>query len=242
MKTIELNKSNIIKIMLMFTVLTFLLILLNGCGDSGVTNSVSGNSNDKNVSISVKAVNTLDNSTDNIVIDEAKALIKEVEFELEGSGIEKEVNAGPFVINFNVMGGIQLAVLGKVPPGVYNKIKFQIHKPEDNESIPDPEFREGSSGNQRYSFIIKGKYNGNAFVYKSRKTVNLVINFSTPINFQEASRNITILFNPDTWFKNGSIIIDPRNSSFENVIDDNLKNSFREAFKDDDKNGSPDDN
>jgi hypothetical protein len=51
-----------------------------------------------------------------------------------------------------------------------------------------------------------------------------------------------MVVNPGSWFKNGSAIIDPSNPGNSNIIDDNLKNSFRRAFKDDDKNGMPDDN
>ncbi|RPI13780.1 MAG: hypothetical protein EHM58_17820 [Ignavibacteriae bacterium] len=240
MRTLKLDA---IKVVLLTAILALMLFYAGGCGDTSIINTDPSVTNDKNVSISVKSENgALDNPSANIVIDEAKALITEVEFELEGSGIEQEVHAGPFVINFNVAGGIQLAALGKVPAGVYNKVKFQIHKPEDSESIPDPEFREGTSGNQRYSFIIKGKYNGNSFIYKSKKSVNLVINFSTPVNFQETTRNLTIIFDFNTWFKNGTVELDPRNPENEDEIDDNLKNSFKRAFKDDDKNGMPDDN
>jgi hypothetical protein len=43
------------------------------------------------------------------------------------------------------------------------------------------------------------------------------------------------------WFKNGGgIEIDPRDSGNENTIDDNLSNSFKNVFKDDDRNGVDD--
>lgn len=242
MKTINFNKLNVIKSLILSAFLVLLFMQFSGCSDSGTTNPISTSQNGQNASISIKTDNgVFDNPADEIVITEAKALVTQVEFELEGSETEHEVNAGPFVINFNMSGGLTPVTIGNIPAGVYDKIKFQIHKPEDNESIPDPEFREGSSGSQRYSFIIKGTYNGNVFVFKSRKTVNLVINFNTPVNFQSAGKNITILINPSIWFKNGNLVLDPRNISNEDDIDNNLKNSFKRAFEDDDKNGLPDD-
>ncbi len=203
-------------------------------------NTTTGNDN---VSVSLMGDNNaFDDPADQIVITDAKALISEVEFELEGTETEHEIHIDPVVVHLNNTGSVEVFTTGKIPAGVYDKVKFQLHKPEDNETPPDPEFKEGTSGNQRYSFIIKGTINGNSFIYKSRKTVNLVINFSTPINLQQAGINLTMIFNSSLWFKNGNAVIDPRNPSNENQIDDNLKNSFKRAFRDDDKDGHPDDN
>lgn len=229
---------------LLFTALFIaLLTILNGCGDSGIVSGSSNNNNNgttSSVSLSIKTENTVLDNPASLVIDEAKALITEVEAEQEPSGTSQHIRINPFVIYFNLSGNILTVTTGEIPQGNYNKIKFKIHKPEDSEPIPDPEFREGTSGNQRYSFIIKGRYNGNNFVYKSRKSANLVINLVRSTNLQTGSANFTMVVNPLTWFNNGTL--DPTNSGNSNAIDDNLKNSFRRAFRDDDKNGSPDDN
>jgi len=219
-----------------------LLAFTSGCGDSSsVTNSNgTGNSTD-NTSLSVK----LDESVTGAnypVITEAKALITEIELETEPSGISQEIRISPVVIYFNTGGQVISVTAANLPSGTWNKIKLQIHKPEDTEPIPDPEFREGTSGNQRYSFIIKGTYNGNAFVYKSRKRADIIINLSTPLTTGNGSRNITLLVNPSLWFMNNGNVLDPTNSGNDDLIDDNLKNSFKRAFRDDDKDGRPDDN
>ena len=57
-----------------------------------------------------------------------------------------------------------------------------------------------------------------------------------------AQKNITVLVNPSLWFMNGGNILDPSNSGNENIIDDNIKNSFKRGFRDDNKDGRPDDN
>lgn len=219
-----------------------LLAFTSGCGDSSsVTNSNGTGNSTNNTSLSVK----LDESVTGAnypVITEAKALITEIELETEPSGISQEIRISPVVIYFNTGGQVISVTAANLPSGTWNKIKLQIHKPEDTEPIPDPEFREGTSGNQRYSFIIKGTYNGNAFVYKSRKRADIIINLSTPLTTGNGSRNITLLVNPSMWFMNNGNVLDPTNSSNDDLIDDNLKNSFKRAFRDDDKDGRPDDN
>lgn len=233
-------KLDLTKILILLGLLLLLLIQLAGCDDAGI---ITPETDGDNVSISVmNDIGAIDDPSGTIVITEAKALIREVEFELEGSGIEHEIHNAAFVVHFNLSGAVEVISSGNIPSGVYNKVKFQIHKPEDNETPPDPEFKEGTSGNQRYSFIIKGTYNGSNFVYKSKKSVNLVVNFNRPINLQETGINLTIIVNSDSWFKNGNTVVDPGDPSNANLIDDNIKNSFKRAFKDDDKNGLPDDN
>jgi hypothetical protein len=218
-----------------------LLVFTSGCGeDSSVTNS-TGTGGTDNTSLSVK----LDESVTGAnypVITEAKALITEIELETEPSGTSQEIRIAPVVIYFNTGGQVISVTAANLPAGTWNKIKLQIHKPEDTEPIPDPEFREGTSGNQRYSFIIKGTHNGNAFVYKSRKRADIIINLSTPLITGNGSKNITVLVNPSLWFMNGGNILDPSNSGNEDMIDDNLKNSFKRGFRDDNKDGRPDDN
>jgi hypothetical protein len=232
-------KLDITKILLLLGLLLLLLFQFAGCGDSGIITPKS----DNNVTLSIKNdEGALDNPLGDIIITEAKALIREVEFELEGSGIEHEIHNAAFVVHFNLSGAVEVVSAGNVPSGVYDKVKFQLHKPEDNETPPDPEFKEGTSGNQRYSFIIKGTYNGSNFVYKSRKSANLVVNFGTPVNFQETGLNVTLVFNASTWFKSGNVYLDPRDPDSADIIDENIKNSFKRAFRDDDRNGLPDDN
>lgn len=223
----------------------FFMLFFYGCSEDSVTgtNGTNGNGNGNGtngLSVSVMNNDLTDHSGDNIIIDDAKALINEVELETEPSGTEQEVHLAPFVIHFNINGGISSFTAASLPAGTYNKIKFKLHKPEDNETPPDPEFKEGNSGNQRYSFIIKGRINGVSFVYKSSKSASLVINLNKSINLQNSGINITMLFNKLSWFQNGNIVLDPRDHGNDDLIDDHIKNSFSRAFRDDDKNGQED--
>lgn len=239
MKTTNLKKSALTVIS---AATIFFMSFFYGCSEDSITgtNGTNGNGNGTNgLTVSVMN-NDLTDHSPNIIIDDAKALINEVELETEPSGTEQEVHLAPFVIHFNVNGGISSLTQANLPAGTYNKIKFKLHKPEDNETPSDPEFKEGNSGNQRYSFIIKGSINGVSFVYKSSKSASLVINLSTPISVQSSGINITMLFSKISWFKNGNIDLDPRDHNNDNMIDDNIKNSFKKAFRDDDKDGQED--
>ncbi|MBS1494957.1 MAG: hypothetical protein JST55_15700 [Bacteroidetes bacterium] len=228
------------KLTLVMALLAGALFFLSGCNNNPVTTSTTGTgtgTDGDNISLSVQSSDNLgDNS--GIVITEAKGLLTEIEVETDSAS--RQVKAGPIVVQLDVAGINKVMTSGVIPTGTYKKIKFQLHKPEDSETIPDPDFREGSSGNKRYSFIVKGTYNGTSFVYKSKKTINIVMNLTTPLVLQSKS-NLTILFDKLKWFTNGSGDLNPNDSGNENEIDDNLKNSFRKAFKDDDKNGVPDD-
>ncbi|KXK56317.1 MAG: hypothetical protein UZ05_CHB002000234 [Chlorobi bacterium OLB5] len=226
---------------ILFGILFIILLAFTGCGEDSSVNNNTGGNTEGNTSMSVKLDESITGSN-YPVITEAKALITEVELETEPSGTSHEIHISPVVIYFNTGGQIVSVAAGNLPSGSWNKIKLKIHKPEDTEPIPDPEFREGTSGNQRYSFIIKGTYNGNPFVYKSRKSAGIIINLNAPLNTGNGSRNITLLVNPSLWFINNGNVLDPGNSSNDDLIDDNLKNSFKRAFRDDNKDGQPDDN
>ena len=62
------------------------------------------------------------------------------------------------------------------------------------------------------------------------------------INISAAKLNLTMIINKLQWFLQNGGEIDPRNPSNEDTIDDNIRNSFKNVFRDDDRNGIPDDN
>jgi len=241
MKAVKLNPSNLSSAVTLLLALTVIaMFILSGCSNNPVTNSTTGTGTGSEDNMSVSVMSS-DNLGDNagLEITEAKGLLTEIEVESDSSS--KSIKVGPIVVQLNVAGLMKAMTSGIIPAGNYKKIKFQLHKPEDTETIPDPDFREGSSGNKRYSFIVKGNYNSAPFVYKSKKTINIVINLNSTLTHSSKS-NITVLFDKTKWFLSGSNTLDPSSGSNENEIDDNIKGSFKKAFRDDDKNGVPDDN
>lgn len=195
------------------------------------------------LSVNVKSDdNVFDNPMDVVVISEAKALITEIEYERERDGVNQLHQTGPFVINLALDGSLRELLNGYIVRDIYTKAKFKVHKAEDNQQVSDPEFNEGHSGDQRYSFIIKGTYNGTPFVYKSRKSMNIVINLNKSTNINLKNENLTVVFNKVNWFMNNGTVLNPNLSQNADIIDNNIKDSFKTAFKDDNKDGRPDDN
>jgi hypothetical protein len=224
-------KSLIIILIAVFA-LTF-----SGCDENGGITIPSGVSE---LTVSVKADDTILDEPAVIVITEAKALISEVEFEKESNGKDELHQRGPFVMNFNTNGSLKEMGTQYIIRDNYTKIKFLLHKPEETETPTDPEFKEGTAENQRFSFIIKGTYNGSSFVYKSKQSASIVINFAQVEYINLKTTNVTVLFNKLKWFKNGSAEVNPSDPQFESIIDNNITNSFSKVFRDDDKNGQPD--
>ncbi|RPI14171.1 MAG: hypothetical protein EHM58_17060 [Ignavibacteriae bacterium] len=226
--------TNTFKILIAMSGLVFILNF-TGCDEGGGITIPSGASE---LTVSVKSD---DNITDAaLVITQIKALITDVEFEKESNGKDELHQRGPIAATFNTDGSLTTLGTQYIIRDIYTKAKFVLHKPEENETVTDPEFKEGTGESQRYSFIVKGTYNGNSFVYKSKKSASIVILFDGSENLNLKTANITIAFNKLKWFKNGPNEINPSDPLYENQIDDNIKNSFMKVFRDDDKNGQPD--
>lgn len=220
----------------------FLIIgfLFAGCSDAsniaGSNTGITGNPDD-NTTISTKVESTFDNPSASLNITEAKFLLRDVKFR-RTDGTEGEVKVGPLVINLDLSGNVKVSISGKIPAGTFNRLRFKIHKVEDFETSPDPEFKEGTSGSQRFSLIAKGTYNGSSFVYKSRKSINMELALQAPFTLEDGQEiNVTLAIDPYQWFRGGSDFLDPRVEDNENDIDDNIKDAFRRVFLDNNLNG-----
>lgn len=178
--------------------------------------------------------------SDIIVLDTVKILLKDIKFR-QATGDSSNVKVGPMVVKLNLNGVPTEFAAGLVIAGNYSKIKFRLHKPEANDVITDPEFIEGSSGDLRYSVIVKGKYNGLPFVYKSTKTAHQEVNLKNSINLTHDVRTyVTLSVDVNSWFYKNTLVLDPNNINNKNDIDNNIKDSFKKAFRDNNKDGIAD--
>lgn len=181
------------------------------------------------------------NSSDNtMTLETVKFLLRKIELETDDGENKSEINLGPLVVNIDMFARVTEFTYAKVLPGVYREIHFQLHKPSPNEIISDPEFFESTS--TRYSVIVKGIFNSEYFVYKTDVTVSKEIEFenhsiTVPSN---SMVNITIRIDPYSWFTKNGQVLNPNEPSDKRYIDDNIRDTFRRAFKDMDKNGEPD--
>jgi hypothetical protein len=128
-----------------------------------------------------------------------------------------------------------------IPPGTYDKVRFMVHKLENSEPVPDPDF---ADINGRYSVVVKGTYSGIAFVFKSDKSAHQKLTFPGSLQVSASGKtNITLQVKPYMWFIKDGLYLDPlvigNRSEIENNIKTNINNNFK-AFKDDNKDGQPD--
>lgn len=222
-------------------ILALLFLMLQGCD---TTESTSGN-----VSLSFSPGTSLQKANADIQLTEVKILIRDVKLEKESDGESEgddeteceNIKVGPFVVNLNLNGITTDFVVNNIPAGIYDELKFEIHKLEASETPPDPEFKDGDDSSQRYSVIAKGIYNSNTFVYKSKKSAHQELEFENMLIVEkDANTNLTITVDPYTWFYKEGVLLDPTDSANENDIDNNIEHSFKKAFEDDDHNGEND--
>jgi hypothetical protein len=207
------------------------------CGDSSTSPQTD------NLSFSgMSSTDSAGDSQNILVLDTVKILIKDIKLSV-ANGNEDSTNfkVGPFVLFLNLSSSINSISSAIIPAGEYEKVKFEVHKLNDNEAVPDPEF---ADANGRYSVVVKGSYLGNYFVYKSTKSAHQILNFPSTIQLTSGYlSNITLVVKPYIWFIKNGIYLDPREPANSNDIDNNIKDNINhnfKAFKDNDRNGLPD--
>jgi hypothetical protein len=211
------------------------LLLFYGCENSTEV---------QNSSLSVTffsegSLQKVQNST--LQLNSVKVLIRKLEFKSANSNDFHDIKVGPFVININPDGIKTDVFRNDFPPGSYERVKFEVHKLEDFETPPDPDFKDGNSGSERYSVVVKGNYKNNPFIYKSQRTTYQELEFPSPIIIDNnLSVNLTITVNPYSWFFEDGVYLDPSDLSNESEIEMNIEHSFKNAFKDNNNDGKPD--
>lgn len=239
-KKIIMRALSMRALLMIFLLISALALLNAGCNNEN-TEVVTGNSSGDNVSVGFYSENSTGDNT--LEITEAKFVLKKLVLDNEhgdNGDHECDVKLGPFVVYLDLTQKVGLAALAKIPLGIYDEIKFQVHKPSPNEGISDPDFFESNS--RRFSVVVKGFFNGNPFIFKSAVTVSKEIELEgQPIIIGAIPiANLTIRLSPYIWFAHNGEILDPSNSANEHEIDQNIKNSLRRAFRDLDINGEPD--
>jgi len=192
-------------------------------------------------------------NVDGLVLDTVKILIRDIklehqdgedfesDYESGNNDKEENVKVGPFVVKLTLEGVTTDFAVGGIPAGTYDEIKFKIHQIEGSEVPPDPEFKEGDDSSLRYSVIVKGSYNGEPFVYKSRKPAHQEIELNPPITVEaNTATSLTITVDPFGWFYKNNVLLNPSDSANVNDIDNNIAQSFKKAFEDEDDDGEED--
>jgi len=224
--------------------LLILAIIISAVGIYGCNNSSTvAPTQADNVSFSgMSSTDTVGDNQNYFVLDTVKILIKDIKLDVANDKEDSaDFKVGPFVLFLNLYSSINNISTAIIPANTYRKIKFEIHKLNDNEVVPDPEF---ADVNGRYSVVVKGWYQGNYFVYKSTKSAHQKLQFPNdmPISLTSAT-NVTLIVSPYIWFIKNGAYLDPRVAANSNDIDNNIKDNIKhnfKAFRDNDKNGIPD--
>lgn len=216
---------------LFITANLFVFLILFGC------NTVESGNGTVSVSFSTPVI-TQKMTGNTVTLDTVKILLRDIKLKNQSISEDMNIKTGPFVILLDLNGITTDFAIGEIPPGSYDRIKFKIHTLEDSEIPPDPEFKEDSL---RYSVIVKGQFNSVPFIYKSKKPAHQDLKLENPVEVNETeTANLTITVDPSTWFIVNGDVVDPTDPANENDIDNNIKDSFKKCFKDNDHNGQQD--
>lgn len=230
-------KSHILLALLLIFLVTALSVnIFTGCNDDSVTPPAD------NFDFSgMSTPDTSDAPINDLQLDTVKILLKDIKLNVSDSGDSTNFKVGPLVLKLNLNSSLNTISSAYIPPGTYDKVKFEVHKLAGSELPPDPEFVDG---NGRYSVIVKGSYRGFSFVYKSDKSAHQKLDFPNSLIVTSAGKsNITLHVRPYIWFVKNGVYLDPRIPANANDIDNNIKNNINnnfKAFKDNDRNGLPD--
>lgn len=224
-----------------FYLIPFLLLgLMIGCNSNSTAPPIG------NFSLSIQKAPGPSSvaGSDTLFIDTVKIMMKNVELFSGSSGKgeehedSEEVELGPFVIDLNLNGSINTIALTNVPEGTYNGVKFEIHRLNRSEASLDPEFIDSTCGERGYSIIVKGSYFGNPFIYKSRKSFNQHVLFTNPITVTNNGLiNVTLTVDPYSWFIQNGTYIDPTDQNNYWLINNLIRSSFQNCFRDDNHDG-----
>ncbi len=216
---------------LFITANLFVFLILFGC------NTVESGNGTVSVSFSTPVI-TQKMTGNTVTLDTVKILLRDIKLKNQSISEDMNIKTCPFVILLDLNGITTDFAIGEIPPGSYDRIKFKIHTLEDSEIPPDPEFKEDSL---RYSVIVKGQFNSVPFIYKSKKPAHQDLKLENPVEVNETeTANLTITVDPSTWFIINGDVVDPTDPANENDIDNNIKDSFKKCFKDNDHNGQQD--
>ncbi|MBK7258485.1 MAG: hypothetical protein IPI01_11920 [Ignavibacteriae bacterium] len=212
-------------------------MLASGCKDQGVGPDISTH----NVQFSVQAAGSVIHKVhhETLHITSVKILLKRIALSRATSDDSTDVHTGSIVVDLNLDAKMTPVTATRVRAGVYDRVRFDIHKPEDHESIPDSSFRVGSSGNERYSVVVTGLYHDTPFTFTSRESARQELVLLPPVAVtEEGTVNVTMKIDPYAWFTVNGLVLDPFNQ--DKQIDERVKGSFASVFKDNDRNGEPD--
>lgn len=226
---------------------------------SFTTTGVGGPTTARHASFSrAAAADTIVSGTDSLIIDRVQIVLREIELERvevatcddDSLGVDddacEEFEVGPILVELPLNGAVETPITIAVDTGSYDEIEFDIHKPSDDNAA-DSAFVAAHPDFAETSIRVTGRFNGTTFVYETDLNVEQEIALPQPLVVTDAtvSTNVTLRVDLDAWFRDAAgALVNPQTANKggqnENLVKDNIKDSF-EAFEDDDRDGDDSD-
>lgn len=210
--------------------------------DSIDSNNNYGNATPVSVSFTTRSGAQRPAGNDLLLL-EAKVLVSQMEFEndMEDDGFAEdslEFETDPFVVELSTTGNT--TVQSTLPiGGVYDEIEVDIEALDEDDPVVDPVFVDG---NDRYSIVATGEYNGVVFTFRSDIEIELEMELDPPLTVEtNNATNIEIVVDVSQWFvdANGNPL-DPTLISNHALIESNIKSSFHASEDDHGDEGDDD--
>jgi hypothetical protein len=190
--------------------------------------------------------------SDTIVVTSVQMVLREIELNrVGGSACDttladdscEELEIGPELFDLPLGGGAQRALTVAIDTGSYDKVEFEIHKPESSD---DAGFIAGHPEFDGVSIMMTGTYNGAPFTYISDLDVEQEYGFVPPLVVDgNTTVGVTMFVDLQAWFLNqaGDGFLDPatanKGGQNEGEVKSNIEASIN-AFEDQDRDGQED--
>jgi len=208
------------------------VVMLAGCN---IVESGSDSDPDVQIQMQVLASTGMHAKSTGLVLQEDELVITEIkmfieEMELDGTRGTKDFEVENFIINLPLDGSPLILTEGELPPGLYDEFELEIEKPDDDEHVSDRDFRDETGS---YSLVVKGTYQGEDFMFRSREDFEIEIDLFPPLVIEESGTSVLIVtVDVSGWFKGqDGETLDPNDFRNTERINKNIERSF-EAFED----------
>jgi hypothetical protein len=191
--------------------------------------------------------------SDTIVVTGVQMVLRQIELNrVGGSACDslnpggdscEELEFGPVLLDLPLGAGAARQFSVAVDTGSYDKIEFQVHKPESSD---DAAFIAQNPAFDGVSIRMTGTYNGTAFTYTSDLDVEQEHDIAPPLAVTgTAGAQLTLMVDLQQWFliQGGTGLIDPatanKGGQYEGEVKSNIETSLN-AFEDSNHDGMSD--
>jgi hypothetical protein len=194
---------------------------------------------------------------DTVIVRSAQLVLREIELkrveaaacdDIEGNDDCEEFETGATLATLPLGStATETMISVDAPPGMYDQLEFEVHKPEAPE---DAAFIAANPSFDGVSIRVTGTFSQagtrSDFTFTSDLNAKQEVMLPVPLTVSEGQQaNVTLRVDIASWFLNaaGSALVDPasanKGQANENVVRDRIQASI-DAFRDDDHDGHDD--